>query len=31
MKIRNGLRDYLREKGLKKQIDSIFLNIPPID
>ena len=30
-KIRNGLADYLRKKGLKKKLPSIFLDIPPID
>jgi len=31
MKIRNYLGGILRKKGIKKQIDNIFLDIPPID
>ena len=31
MKIRNYIGDIFRKKGLKKRMDSIFLDIPPID
>ncbi len=31
MKIRNGIGNMISKKGIKKQIDSIFLDVPPID
>jgi lipopolysaccharide biosynthesis glycosyltransferase len=31
MKIRNGIGDVLRKIGVKKRIDNIFIEVPPID